>query len=129
MADGESHKEPSTFKPFIEEKAIEVYQGDMKRFGFEGILQEAAWAAQKDLLVAPHNWGSLVGYYMQLQVGRAIPNFYRAENDPLSTPILVDEGYSRKDGLATIPDTPGCGLTINEKAFTNEAKVFYDLKN
>ncbi len=129
VADGESHKEPSTFKPFIEEKAIEVYQGDMKRFGFEGILQEAAWAAQKDLLVAPHNWGSLVGYYMQLQVGRAIPNFYRAENDPLSTPILVDEGYSRKDGLATIPDTPGCGLTINEKAFTNEAKVFYDLKN
>ena len=50
---------------------------------------------------------------MQQQVGRAIPNIYRAEHDPLSTPIIVDEGYSRKDGLATVPDTPGCGLVID----------------
>ncbi|MFP6899931.1 MAG: enolase C-terminal domain-like protein [Opitutales bacterium] len=129
VADGETQGNLQVFKPFIEASAIEVYQADMKRFGFEGILQEAAWAAQKDLLVAPHNWGSLVGYYMQLQVGRAIPNFYRAEHDPLSTPILIDEGYSRKDGLATVPDTPGCGLAIDEKAFAKQAKVFYDLKS
>ena len=129
VADGESHKEASTFKPFIEAKAIEVYQGDMKRFGFEGILQEAAWAAKKDLLVAPHNWGSLVGYYMQLQIGRAIPNFYRAEHDPLTTPVILAQGYSRKDGLATVPDTPGCGLRINEKEFAKHAKTFYDLKS
>ena len=100
----------------------------MKRFGFEGILEESAMASEQNLLVAPHNWGSLVGYYMQLQVGRAIPNFYRAEHDPLSTPILIDEGYSRKDGLATVPDTPGCGLRIDEEAFAKHAKVFYDLK-
>ncbi|MGE4550776.1 MAG: enolase C-terminal domain-like protein, partial [Opitutales bacterium] len=112
VADGETQGNLQVFKPFIKAGAIEVYQGDMKRFGFEGILREATWAAQKNLLVAPHNWGSLVGYYMQLQVGRAIPNFYRAEHDPLSTPIFVAEGYSRKDGLATVPDTPGCGLTI-----------------
>ncbi len=129
VADGESHKEASTFKPFIEAKAIEILQGDMKRFGFEGILEEASMASEKNLLVAPHNWGSLVGYYMQLQVGRAIPNFYRAEHDPLSTPIIIGEGYSRKDGLASVPDTPGCGLTIDEKAFAKEAKVFYDLKS
>ena len=128
VADGESHKEASTFKPFVKARAIEILQGDMKRFGFEGILEESAMASEQNLLVAPHNWGSLVGYYMQLQVGRAIPNFYLAEHDPLSTPILVDEGYSRKDGLATVPDTPGCGLVIDEKAFAKHAKVFYDLK-
>jgi L-alanine-DL-glutamate epimerase-like enolase superfamily enzyme len=66
---------------------------------------------------------------MQLQVGRAIPNFYRAEHDPLSTTILVDEGYARKDGFATVPDTPGCGLTVNEKEFAKQAKVFHDLKS
>jgi L-alanine-DL-glutamate epimerase-like enolase superfamily enzyme len=129
VADGESHKEASTFKPFVNAGAIEVLQGDMKRFGFEGIMKKARMASAQNLLVAPHNWGSLVGYYMQLQVGRAIPNFYRAEHDPLSTPILIADGYSRKNGLATVPDTPGCGLRIDENAFAKEAKVFYDLKS
>ena len=128
VADGESHKEAATFKPFVKARAIEILQGDMKRFGFEGILEESAMAAEQNLLIAPHNWGSLLGYYMQLQVGRAIPNFYRAEHDPLSTPILIADGYSRKNGLATVPNTPGCGLRIDEKAFAKEAKVFYDLK-
>ena len=128
VADGESHKDASTFKPFVKARAIEILQGDMKRFGFEGILEEAALAATENLLVAPHNWGSLLGYYMQLQVGRAIPNFYRAEHDPLSSPVILADGYSRKDGIATVPDSPGCGLRIDETAFASHAKVFYDLK-
>jgi L-alanine-DL-glutamate epimerase-like enolase superfamily enzyme len=128
LADGETQGELEVFKPFIAAKAIDVYQGDMNRFGFEGILTEAAWAAEQKLLVAPHNWGSLVGYYMQLQVGRAIPNFYRAEHDPLANHVLVTEGYERKDGLSTVPNSPGCGLGIDEKAFTRDVKVRFDLK-
>ena len=34
----------SAFKPFIEHRAIDVLQGDMNHFGFEGILTEAASA-------------------------------------------------------------------------------------
>jgi L-alanine-DL-glutamate epimerase-like enolase superfamily enzyme len=127
VADGETQGDLNVFKPFIAAKAIEVLQADMNRFGFEGILTEAAWARPQGLVVAPHNWGSLVGYYMQLHVGRAIDNFYRAEHDPLSTPILVAEGYTRKDGETTVPSTPGFGLSINEKAFAAEAKVRFDV--
>lgn len=57
VADGESHKEASTFKPFVKARAIDILQGDMKRFGFEGIMEESAMAAEENLLVAPHNWG------------------------------------------------------------------------
>jgi L-alanine-DL-glutamate epimerase-like enolase superfamily enzyme len=127
VADGETQGDLEVFKPFIDAKAIEIYQGDMNRFGIEGILTEATWAGKQNLLVAPHNWGSLVGYYMQLHVGRAIDNFYRAEHDPLSTPVLVAEGYSRKDGVSTVPANPGFGLSINDKAFAAEAKVRFDL--
>jgi L-alanine-DL-glutamate epimerase-like enolase superfamily enzyme len=127
VADGETQGDLNVFKPFIAAKAIEVLQADMNRFGFEGILTEAAWARPQGLVVAPHNWGSLVGYYMQLHVGRAIDNFYRAEHDPLSTPVLVAEGYTRKDGETTVPSTPGFGLSINEKAFAAEAKVRFDV--
>lgn len=127
IADGETQGELEVFKPFIAAKAIEIYQADMNRFGFEGILTEAAWAKEKDLLVAPHNWGSLVGYYMQLHVGRAITNLYRAEHDPLSNNVLVFDGYDRKEGITTVPDVPGFGLKLNEQAFATDAKVRFDV--
>ena len=127
VADGETQRELDVFKPFMEAKAIDVYQGDMNRFGFEGILTEALWAAEHGLMVAPHNWGSLVGYYMQLHVGRAIPNFYRAEHDPLSSDVLVADGYSITDGAANIPDAPGAGLTIDEARFAAEAEIRFDV--
>lgn len=128
LADGETQGDLNVFKPFIKAKAIDVYQADMNRFGFEGILTEAAWAKDSGATVAPHNWGSLVGYYMQLHVGKAITNFYRAEHDPLSNDVLRADGYERKDGTASVPDAPGFGLAINEKAFAGGAKVRFDLR-
>lgn len=128
LADGETQSDMAVFKPFIKARAIDVYQGDMNRFGFEGILTEAGWAKEQNLLVAPHNWGSLVGYIMQLHVGRAITNFYQAEHDPLSTKVLEFEGYDRKEGTSTVSDAPGFGLSINAKAFGEDAKVRFDLR-
>jgi L-alanine-DL-glutamate epimerase-like enolase superfamily enzyme len=128
LADGETQGDLNVFKPFLAAKAIDVYQADMNRFGFEGILKEAAWAKDAGAVAAPHNWGSLVGYYMQLHIGRAVPNFYRAEHDPLSTRVLIAEGYDRKDGATTVPDTPGFGLRIDEPAFASDVKVRFDLK-
>jgi len=42
LADGETQGDLNVFKPFLRAKAIDVYQADMNRFGFEGILTEAA---------------------------------------------------------------------------------------
>ena len=128
VADGETQSDLDVFKPFLKAKAIDIYQADMNRFGFEGILTEAAWAKDVGAVVAPHNWWSLVGYYMQLHVGRALSNFYRAEHDPLSTDMLVAEGYDRKDGRSSVPAAPGFGLSIDEKKFASDVKVRFDLK-
>jgi L-alanine-DL-glutamate epimerase-like enolase superfamily enzyme len=128
VADGETQSKLEAYKPFIEARAIDVFQGDMNRFGFEGILTEADWCRPQGLRVAPHNWGSLVGYYMQLHVGRAITNFYRAEHDPLSNTVLIADGYGIRDGLASIPDAPGFGLKINEDKFASNVRINFDLK-
>jgi L-alanine-DL-glutamate epimerase-like enolase superfamily enzyme len=127
LADGETQRELEAYRPFIDAQAVDVFQGDMNRFGIEGILTEAAWAHAKGLVVAPHNWGSLVGFYMQLQVGRAVPNLYRAEHDPLSNRVLIADGYAIQDGCATVPDTPGFGLAINEDRFASDVKINFDL--
>ena len=127
LADGETQADLEVFKPFIQAKAIDVLQADMNRFGFEGILTEAAWAKPQGILVAPHNWGSLVGFYMQLHVGRAISNFYRAEHDPLFNDLLIADGYQIRSGTSSVPDAPGFGLRINEEEFSR-AKINFDLK-
>jgi len=127
IADGETQSKLDAYKPFIEARAIDVFQGDMNRFGFEGILTEAAWCKSQGLQVAPHNWGSLVGYYMQLHVGRAITNFYRAEHDPLTNDVLIADGYNIRNGSANIPEAPGFDLKINEEKFATKARINFDL--
>ncbi|MCX8036538.1 MAG: hypothetical protein N3D11_05690 [Candidatus Sumerlaeia bacterium] len=128
IADGETQSDLEAYAPFIAAKAVDIFQGDMNRFGFEGILAEAEMARAQGLLVAPHNWGSHVGFYMQLHVGRAITNFYRAEHDPLSTDVLVADGYEVKDGTCSVPDAPGFGLRLDEAKFASGVKVRFDLK-
>ncbi|MDQ3440268.1 MAG: hypothetical protein M3478_07950 [Planctomycetota bacterium] len=128
LADGETQGELEPFKPFIAAKAIDLLQADMNHFGVEGILDEADLARPQGIRVAPHNWGSLLGFYHQLHVGAAIDNFYSAERDPLSSEVLVADGYAIKDGYATLPPTSGFGLRINEERFAAEAKVKFDLK-
>ena len=128
VADGETQRQLDAYKPFIEARAIDIFQGDMNRFGFEGILTEASWCKPQGLRVAPHNWGSLVGYYMQLHVGRAITNFYRAERDPLSNPVLIADGYELRDGYSSVPDAPGFGLKLNEDKFAATVRINFDLR-
>jgi L-alanine-DL-glutamate epimerase-like enolase superfamily enzyme len=127
IADGETQQTLEAYKPFIAARAIDVFQGDMNRFGIEGILTEAAWCRAQGLTVGPHNWGSLIGFYMQLHIGRAITNFYRAEHDPLSTDILIADGYRIQDGCGGVPDTPGFGLGLNDDRFRAKTRVNFDL--
>lgn len=128
IADGETQQNLDAYKPFIAAKAIDVFQGDMNRFGIEGILTEAAWCKAQGLTVGPHNWGSLIGFYMQLHIGRAITNLYRAEHDPLSTDVLIADGYQIVDGYCRVPDAPGFGLRIDDDRFRAKAQVNFDLK-
>ncbi len=127
LADGETQSELTAFKPFIDSRAIDILQGDMNHFGLEGILAEAAAAHPAGIQVAPHNWGSLIGFYMQLQVGRAVPNLYMAEHDPSTNEVIIADGYKIHDGVCDVPATPGFGLAIDEVKFRSQAKIRFDL--
>lgn len=129
VADGETQHSLEPFKPLVAAKAVDVLQADMNHFGVEGILAEADMARPQGLRIAPHNWGSLLGFYQQLQIGGAIDNFYSAENDPLANDMLIVDGFSVKDGRATLPLATGFGLRLNEERFRSDAKLKFDLKS
>jgi L-alanine-DL-glutamate epimerase-like enolase superfamily enzyme len=129
IADGESVDRPEDLTELVEAGAVDILQGDMNRFGFEDVLREAAMARPHGAMVAPHNWGSLLGYYLQLHVGRAIENFYMAEQDPMTCPAVIADGFTIRDGRSSVPDRPGLGLQINEAEFKPEtARVNFDYK-
>jgi L-alanine-DL-glutamate epimerase-like enolase superfamily enzyme len=65
---------------------------------------------------------------MQLHVGRAITNFYRAEHDPLSNTVLIADGYKIRNGSASVPDASGFGLKIDEDKFNTNIRVNFDLR-
>ncbi len=129
IADGETQSTLAPFKPLMEARAVDIFEGDINQFGIDGIMTEATWAAAEGLQISPHGWGSLVGFYASLHVGRAIPNYFRAENDPLDSDILLAEGYVIKDGLASVPKVPGFGLKLDESKFAASIKPRFELRS
>lgn len=128
IADGENKRLPSEMKSWVDAKAVDILQGDMNLFGLEDIAAEAAMAEPAGASVAPHNWGSLFGFYLQLQVGRAIPNFYRAEEDPLTCKAIRTDGYRIAEGRCRLPEAPGLGMNIVDAALPDVACVHFDIK-
>ena len=126
LADGEGQNDVEAYRPFVETKALDMLQGDMYGLGIEGILAEATMAEPQGILVAPHNWSSLLSLFMQVHMGLVVRNFYRAEHDPLKSDVLIYDGYELKDGSCSVPDAPGFGLAIDESRF-DRLKVNFDL--
>lgn len=127
LADGEGQNDVTAYQPFVQARALDMLQGDMCGFGIEGILAEASMAEPQGILIAPHNWSSLLSLFMQAHIGLVLPNFYRAEHDPLESDVLIHDGYQIKDGVCSVPDAPGFGLSIDENKFGRVA-VNFELK-
>jgi L-alanine-DL-glutamate epimerase-like enolase superfamily enzyme len=125
IADGESWRKPGDrlVKEIIESGTVDILQADMRRFEFEGILEESRMATQAGhgSMIAPHNFGNDLGFYMSIHVGCAIPNFYRAEHDPGKQlgNTLIKHGYDIVNGTCQNFDAPGLGIELNPKQLGN----------
>ncbi len=90
VADGESARDLDDLVNFIDESAIDVFQPDVRAFGMSRQAAIARRIAIKpNLKLAPHNWGSFLGLYMQLTLARGLSNILIAEQD-ISTSDLFD---------------------------------------
>jgi L-alanine-DL-glutamate epimerase-like enolase superfamily enzyme len=125
VADGETQPDVTALKPFMTAKAIDLYQLDVNQVGPDGLLEEAGLCHPHGGKIAPHTWGTLVGFYTQLHVARAIPNFYSGEQDPLASDAIIADGYTIKDGRCSVPDSPGFGLNLNRTS--KHLKMLFDL--
>ena len=135
VADGEGWR--NSYDPLaaeiIESGSVDILQGDMRAFHFEGIRRESNMAidAGHGSRIAPHNWGNEFGFLMQVHVACAIPNFYRAEQDPgtLRGELLVNKStYDITQGRCHNFSAPGLGIELNTKAL-DSAKIIHQAKS
>lgn len=118
IALGETERTRYQFKPFIEQRAMDIVQPDVGRTGITELMHIASLAQTWNLQVAPHlsvGLGPCIA--ASIHVAAALPNLFMLEYQPpvfelanqlLDTPLVCEEGHY------TLPQGAGLGIAINE---------------
>lgn len=118
IALGETERTRYQFKPFIEQRAMDIVQPDVGRTGITELMHIASLALTWNLQVAPHlsvGLGPCIA--ASIHVAAALPNLFMLEYQPpvfelanqlLDTPLVCEAGHY------TLPQGAGLGIAINE---------------
>ncbi len=131
IAGGEVLTRRQAFRPWIEQRAMDILQPDCTKNGGLSESRRIAWlAADHNIQVVPHGWNTAIGLAADLQFSAAIPIARYVEYltpcayiEELTTePFQLDE-----QGHLKIPSTPGLGIEIDPeklKRFCPERTIF-----
>ncbi|MHA2394477.1 MAG: mandelate racemase/muconate lactonizing enzyme family protein [Promethearchaeota archaeon] len=119
---GENLHSAWRFRRLLMEQAVSVIEPDLNKCG--GILHAQIIASMADVQyipVAPHNTSTPVGTLAACHFSASIPNFVSLEWHGSRgmkewSKIVKWDGQIINDGYITIPNKPGLGIELNEKA-------------
>jgi L-alanine-DL-glutamate epimerase-like enolase superfamily enzyme len=123
LADGETHPGgiPSVLlaERFAgpggrEEPLYDIDQPDMNTTGYARLMAVARACARYGITVAPHNFGSKLGFYAQVHAGLVTPNWEFSEVDDSAFPALRADGFRLEHGRAWLTRMPGLGVALDE---------------
>ena len=118
IALGETERTRYQFKPFIEQRAMDIVQPDVGRTGITELMHIASLAQTWNLQVAPHlsvGLGPCIA--ASIHVAAALPNLFMLEYQPpvfelanqlLDTPLVCEAGHY------TLPQGAGLGIAITD---------------
>ncbi len=131
IAGGEVLTRRQSFRPWIEQRAVDILQPDCTKNGGLSESRRIAWlASEHNVQVVPHGWNTAIGLAADLQFSASIPVARYVEyltpcayiDEILTEPFRLDA-----DGLLTIPSGPGLGVEIDPeklKRFCQNPIVF-----
>ena len=111
------------FRTLIDRRAVDVVQVDLSWSG--GITEArriAAYAYAHHMPFAPHVFSSAVNLAASLHLAATVPNgtFFELDRNPnalrddlIEQPFAID-----REGFLALPEAPGLGITLNERALT-----------
>jgi D-galactarolactone cycloisomerase len=134
IAGGECEFTQYGFKDMLKKRSVDIAQPDVCVTGGFTACQKIVFLANIfGVHVIPHIWGSAVSIFATLQLLANIPDLPKTnisrpgvnqtlfEFDQSENPLregFVKNKIELKDGIITIPDSPGIGVDIDEKSLS-----------
>jgi L-alanine-DL-glutamate epimerase-like enolase superfamily enzyme len=131
IAGGEVLTRRQSFRPWIEQRAVDILQPDCTKNGGLSESRRIAWLAyDHNVQVVPHGWNTSVGLAADLQFSAAIPVARYVEyltpspyvDELVTVPFALDA-----EGQLEIPSRPGLGIEIEPetlKRFCSQRVTF-----
>lgn len=119
ITSGEVLTRRQSFKPFLDQKALDIVQPDATKCGGLSEARKIAWMAYDNgVLMVSHGWNTAIGLAADLHLAAAMPVAKWVEyitpspyiEELVSQPFTLDE-----NGLLSIPTGPGLGIELDEK--------------
>ena len=114
---GEVFTRRQSFRPFIEQQAVDIIQPDTTKCGGLSEARRIAWMAyDHNVLMVSHGWNTAIGLAADLHLAAAMPVARWVEyitpspyiEDIVARPFELDA-----DGMLPIPTGPGLGIELD----------------
>ena len=131
ISGGEVLTRRQSFQPYLENNLVNIIQPDVTKVGgISEFLRIAQAAEDHHIRVIPHGWNTAVGLAVDLQLAAALPGTDLVEyctGSAYIDAIVAQPWRLDKEGMLSIPPTPGLGLSLDHEAirnFTNGVDLF-----
>lgn len=121
LAAGEQEATGWGFRQLIQQGGIDVAQPDLSRAGGFTQFRHIAWEAEvAGIDVCPHAWLTDLLTSASLHANAVLPRSlfleYNVSSSPMLRDIILNPVVLKKDGTMDVPQGPGLGIEIDEKA-------------
>jgi L-alanine-DL-glutamate epimerase-like enolase superfamily enzyme len=119
IATGEVLTRRQSFRPWLEQGAVDIIQPDTTKCGGLSEARRVGWmASDHNILLVSHGWNTAIGLAADLHLAAALPVARYVEYITPSAYIeeLVSEPFTLDaDGMLAIPTGPGLGISLNQE--------------
>jgi L-alanine-DL-glutamate epimerase-like enolase superfamily enzyme len=120
IATGEVLTRRQSFRPFLEQHAVDIIQPDATKCGGLTEAWRIAWMAyEHNIRWVPHGWNTAIGLAADLQLATAMPVASYVEYltpSPYMEEIITEPFHVDAEGYLPITDRPGLGIELNREA-------------
>ncbi|MCJ8331914.1 MAG: mandelate racemase/muconate lactonizing enzyme family protein [Lentisphaeria bacterium] len=125
IAAGEGECGRTAFNPWIDQRALDIYQVDLARCGFTDSMHIGKRVQDVHAKMVNHCYKTPISVAACLHWLSTFKEAFLFEDCVEDSPLrhdLAEEKYQAVDGFITVPDKPGLGITLNEDLI-NKYKV------
>ena len=120
IATGEVFTRRQSFRPFLDQHAIDIIQPDCTKCGGLTEAWRIAWMAyENNIRWVPHGWNTAIGLAADLQLAAAMPVASYVEfltPSPYMDDLVAEPFRPDAEGFLRISDKPGLGIALNPEA-------------